>query len=149
MDFELRRRAEKLNQTQTVAFQEKPQLVYTLRVLRHSIESSEESKSQPRLPVIISTFLAHAIRSLAVPSNPIYPASSRFLLQRHKLDIGDVPMLFTMLYASGEGHKRDRNFIVRFIRDSTRSEAVSLLPCSSLAEGFLREKRLTHRIGDY
>ena len=33
-------------------------------------------------------------------------------------------MLFGMLYASGEGHKRDRSWMVRFIKDSTRSEAV-------------------------
>jgi nucleolar pre-ribosomal-associated protein 1 len=111
---------------QSVAFQEKPQLAYILRLLRYSIPAPT-SDTQPRLPVLISTFLAHVLRTLASPSNPLYPAASRFLLQRHKFDAGDVPMLFGMLYASGEGHKRDRNWIVRFIRDASRSEAVSVV----------------------
>lgn len=110
-----------------VAFQEKAQLEYILRLVRYAIPTpAAPRKSHPRLPVIISSFLAHALRALASPANPLYPTISRFLLQRPKFDIEDVPMLFGMLYASGEGHRRDRNWIVRFIKDSTRSEAVSL-----------------------
>jgi nucleolar pre-ribosomal-associated protein 1 len=110
---------------QRVAFQEKPQLVHILRLVRYSIPAPS-SASHPRLPVLISSFLAHVLRSLASPSSPLYPTTSRFLLQRPTLDTQDVPMLFGMLYASGEGHRRDRSWIVRLIKDATRSEAVSL-----------------------
>ena len=118
---------------QRVRFQERAQLVYILRLVRHSIPAPSEPStdspnncySQPRLPVLITTFLAHVLRTLASPSNTLYPAVSRFLLQRSVFDPVDVPMLFGMLYASGEGHKRDRAWIVRLIRDAARSDAVS------------------------
>lgn len=81
--------------------------------------------SAPRFPTLISHFLVHAFRSLAQPANPLYADISRFLLQRPIFDAADVPMLFGMLYASGDSYKRDRSWIVRYIRDGTRCEAVS------------------------
>lgn len=79
----------------------------------------------PRFPTLITHFLVHAFRSLAQPANPLYADISRFLLQRPIFDAADVPMLFGMLYASGDNYKRDRSWIVRYIRDGTRCEAVS------------------------
>lgn len=34
-------------------------------------------------------------------------------------------MLYAMLYASGEGYKRERGWIVRLLKEAVRSEAVS------------------------
>ncbi|OCF73524.1 hypothetical protein I204_05367 [Kwoniella mangroviensis CBS 8886] len=99
-------------------FYERNQLLYTLRLLRHSIETPSA-----RLPILTTLFFAHALRSLANPSHFLYPLSSRFLLQRHVFDPTDTPMLYSMLYASGDGWKRDRGWIIRFLKDGVRSDA--------------------------
>ncbi|WWD09124.1 hypothetical protein V865_007246 [Kwoniella europaea PYCC6329] len=99
-------------------FYERNQLLYTLRLLRHSIETTSA-----RLPTLTTLFFAHALRSLANPSHFLYPLSSRFLLQRHVFDPTDTPMLYSMLYASGDGWKRERGWIIRFLKDGARSEA--------------------------
>nr|XP_019048954.1 hypothetical protein I302_02734 [Kwoniella bestiolae CBS 10118]OCF27884.1 hypothetical protein I302_02734 [Kwoniella bestiolae CBS 10118] len=99
-------------------FYERNQLLYTLRILRHSIETPST-----RVPTLTSLFFAHALRSLANPSHFLYPLSSRFLLQRHVFDPTDTPMLYSMLYASGDGWKRERGWMIRFLKDGVRSEA--------------------------
>nr|XP_019014593.1 uncharacterized protein I206_00676 [Kwoniella pini CBS 10737]OCF53374.1 hypothetical protein I206_00676 [Kwoniella pini CBS 10737] len=99
-------------------FYERNQLLYTLRLLRHSIETSSS-----RLPSLTTLFFAHAIRSLANPSHFLYPLTSRFLLQRPVFDPNDTPMLYGMLYASGDGWKRERGWMIRFLKEGIRSEA--------------------------
>ncbi|WVQ84141.1 hypothetical protein IAT38_006288 [Cryptococcus sp. DSM 104549] len=103
---------------QKTGFYERPQLVYTLRLLRHALPTHTT-----RLPTLTTLFFAHALRALANPSHFFYPASSRFLLQRPVFDAGDTPMLYGMLYASGEGWKRERGWMVRFLKEGVRSEA--------------------------
>jgi nucleolar pre-ribosomal-associated protein 1 len=142
---------------QVTAFQERPQLLQTLRQLRHSIPAPTQIASTdpdaqpqtkiPRLPTIMSLFFAHTLRALASPSHFLYPLASRFLLQRPTFDAADVPMLYGCLYASGEGWKRERGWIVRLIRDGMRSEAVSLgWVFTGSADGFGADCR---RIGGY
>lgn len=116
---------------------ERPQLLYTLRLLRHSIPAPSTSPSDgdtstakppsriPRLPTLITLFLSQAIRYQTSPAHFLYPLTSRFLLQRPVLDTKDVPMLYSSLYASNEGWKKERGWIVRFLRDGVRSDAVS------------------------
>ncbi|ORX35335.1 ribosome 60S biogenesis N-terminal-domain-containing protein [Kockovaella imperatae] len=120
--------AKVMNSVKDVSFYEQPQLVHILRLLRHALTppSTERSESAPppdRLPTLTTLFLAHALRFLATPSHPLYAATSQFLLQRPTMDVWDVPMLFSMLYASGEGYKRDRGWIIRLLRDGTKSQA--------------------------
>lgn len=62
------------------------------------------------------------IRAQATPSHFLYSLTSRFLLQRPVLDTTDVPMLYSMLYASEEGWKNERTWIVRLVRDGMKSE---------------------------
>lgn len=59
----------------------------------------------------------HALRGVFYPSNFVHPLTSRFLLQRPELDITDVPLLYTMLYSSGETWKKDRAWIIRYLSD--------------------------------
>jgi nucleolar pre-ribosomal-associated protein 1 len=77
------------------------------------------------MPFITTLFFAHVLRAIADPSSFLYPLTSRFLLQRPVLDGKDVPMLYGMLYAAGEGSRKERRWIVRFIRDAARSREVS------------------------
>ncbi|OCF45143.1 hypothetical protein I317_00945 [Kwoniella heveanensis CBS 569] len=99
-------------------FFERNQLLYTLRLLRHAIPTAST-----RLPTLTTLFFAHALRALANPSNFLYPLTSRFLLQRPVYDVTDTPMLYGMLYASGDEWRRERGWMVRFLRDGIKSEA--------------------------
>lgn len=113
-----------------IGFHEKLQLLHTLELVAHAIDPPATSTdtnhitlNQSRIPTLITLFLAHAVRSIAYPGQFIYPLSSRFLLQRPILDIADVPLLYGMLYASGDAGRRERAWIVRLLRDGVRSEA--------------------------
>jgi nucleolar pre-ribosomal-associated protein 1 len=107
---------------QGTSFHERDQLLYTLRLIRHAISSPEQSNSFPRIPPMISLFLSYVIRAQATPSHFWYPITSRFLLQRPVFDTTDVPALYSMLYASEEGWKNERAWIVRLLRDGMKSE---------------------------
>lgn len=107
---------------QETMFQEQTQLLYTLNLLRHSCPTPAEGSTTPhRSPTVITLFFAQTLRSIGNPSSFVYPAASRFLLQRPEVDAGDVPLLYGMLYSSDEGWKQERSWIVRFLRDGMRS----------------------------
>lgn len=110
--------AKTMSLIETTGFFERAQLIYTLRLLRHALPTSTS-----RLPVLSTLFFAYALRSLANPSHFFYPLSSRFLLQRSVFDSEDTPLLYGMLYANGEGWKRERSWMVRFLKEGVRSEA--------------------------
>ncbi|OXG21306.1 nucleolar pre-ribosomal-associated protein 1 [Cryptococcus neoformans Tu259-1] len=110
--------AKTMSLIETTGFFERAQLTYTLRLLRHALPTSTS-----RLPILSTLFFAYALRSLANPSHFFYPLSSRFLLQRSVFDSEDTPLLYGMLYANGEGWKRERNWMVRFLKEGVRSEA--------------------------
>lgn len=115
---------------QRVAFQEKVVVTRILRLLRHGVQppaDTNKSNAPSRIPFIMAVFFAHALRSTADPSSFLYPLISRFLLQRPTLDFNDVPMLYNLLYAAGQGSKKERRWMARFIRDGVRSRAVSVL----------------------
>lgn len=106
-------------------FQEQTQLLYTLNLLRHSCPAPSEDSTIPhRSPTVITLFFAQTLRSIGNPSSFVYPAASRFLLQRPEVDAGDVPLLYGMLYSSDDGWKQERSWIVKFLRDGMRSAEV-------------------------
>ncbi|TXT07482.1 hypothetical protein VHUM_03202 [Vanrija humicola] len=111
----------------TAQFHEQLQVVHTLELVSHALPVPEAKDgvepTQPRLPPLIALFIVHALRAIANPASFFYPLSSRFLLQRPTLDVADVPALYGMLYASGDGAKRERAFIVRLLKDGARTEA--------------------------
>ncbi|KAE8538308.1 hypothetical protein D1P53_005650 [Cryptococcus gattii VGV] len=110
--------AKTMSLIETTGFFERAQLIYTLRLLRHALPTSTS-----RLPVLSTLFFAYALRSLANPSHFFYPLSSRFLLQRSVFDSEDTPLLYGTLYANGEGWKRERSWMVRYLKEGVRSEA--------------------------
>lgn len=99
---------------QTADMQEQPLVLYLLTLLQNLIPSPAPPMP-PRLPTYTSLFLAHALRSIFHPQSFLYPHTARFLLQRPTLDAGDVPLLFGLLYASGEDWKRERAWMVRYL----------------------------------
>jgi nucleolar pre-ribosomal-associated protein 1 len=98
--------------------------------------SAPSVPAPPRLPTMTTLFLAYHLHSLGSPSHFLYPITSRFLLQRPVLDLYDPPMLYALLYGSDRGPRgelpsmqevrRGRGWIVRLIRDGTRSEVVRI-----------------------
>ncbi|KAF7299108.1 hypothetical protein MIND_00859100 [Mycena indigotica] len=100
--------------------QEQPHVVYVMNVLRNMLPSSP-SEPLRRLPSYTTLILAHAVRGIFYPSNFIYPLTARFLLQRPTLDTTDVPLLYGMLYNSGDDWKKERSWMIRFISDGMMS----------------------------
>ena len=107
--------------------QERAQVIHILDLLRDQIparieaSTSLESESIPRLPSYITLLHAHALRGIFYASNFMYPITARFLLQRPELDIHDVPMLYGLLYSSGDDWKKERGWMIRFLADGMMS----------------------------
>ncbi|KAL5512235.1 hypothetical protein ACEPAG_3520 [Sanghuangporus baumii] len=104
----------------TADMQEKEHVVYLLDLICDLVRrpSDQANEIPPRLPSLTTLFFAHALRGIFYPSNFIYPISARFLLQRPRMDHGDVPLLYSMLYSSTDNWRKERGWIVRFLADS-------------------------------
>lgn len=123
---------------QETDFQEQTQVLYTLYLLRHSCKRpNPPSRTPHRSPTLSTLFFAHTLRAIGTPSSFLYPATSRFLLQRPQIDAGDVPLLYGMLYSSEDEWKQERGWMIRFVRDGMQTAQVSLsfLSYESLASG--------------
>ena len=107
-------------------FQEHPAVYRLLSLLRHGVDK-DETGTLTRVPFMMAFFFAHALRVIGEPSSYLYPLISTFLLRRPTLDFNDVPMLYDMLYAAGTGSRRQRRWMVRFLKDSIRSRLVSIV----------------------
>jgi nucleolar pre-ribosomal-associated protein 1 len=105
--------------------QERGQVIYILDLLKDQISllpnSLENPVSTTRLPSYITLLHAYALRGVFYPSNFTYPITARYLLQRPEIDIHDVPMLYGMLYASGDEWKKERSWMIRFLADGMMS----------------------------
>ncbi|KAJ3857360.1 hypothetical protein EV368DRAFT_30415 [Lentinula lateritia] len=100
---------------------EKPHVFHILGLLRDALRPAH-GRAPERLSSYTSLLLVHALRGVFYSSNFVYPITARFLLQRPTLDLGDVPMLYGMLYSSAEDHgKKDRAWIVRMLADGMQS----------------------------
>lgn len=100
---------------------EKPNVFHILSLLRDALHPAH-GQAPDRLSSYTTLLLAHALRGVFYPSNFVYPITARFLLQRPTLDVGDVPMLYGMLYSSAEDHgKKDRSWIIRMLADGMQS----------------------------
>ncbi|KAH7101182.1 ribosome 60S biogenesis N-terminal-domain-containing protein [Auriculariales sp. MPI-PUGE-AT-0066] len=111
----------------SIAFQERDQTMYILNLLRDTIPTppnDAKSTCPERVPLYTTLLLAHALRGLYHPAAPIYPITSRFLLQRDALDVRDVPLLYSMLYsaATDGAWRREQAWILRFLADGTAGE---------------------------
>jgi nucleolar pre-ribosomal-associated protein 1 len=74
-----------------------------------------------RLPTHTSLLLAYAFRGIFYPSHFLYPHTSRHLLERPELDCNNVPMLLGMMFSSTDDWKKERFWMLRFIRDGLKS----------------------------
>lgn len=132
---------------------EKQQLKYIFDLLRHELPASSDG-TPPRLSSYISLLLAHSIRGIFYPANFMYPITARFLLQRPKLDLYDIPLLYGLLYSSSDDWKKERGWIIKFLADGMlgyedwrllkRRHAWDLL--ASLYQGSYEQRAVRHGI---
>ncbi|KAI3485891.1 hypothetical protein L1887_50690 [Cichorium endivia] len=106
-------------------FQERDHLIMVLDLLRDALDSTQavqdSSADAPFLPTTTTLFIAHSLRSVTTPASFIYPVISHFLLQRSELDVGDVPLLYNLLYTASDRVKQERMWMLRLLRDVARS----------------------------
>ncbi|PCH41704.1 hypothetical protein WOLCODRAFT_101082 [Wolfiporia cocos MD-104 SS10] len=105
---------------QDADMQEKPDVLHILNLLKDALRPPADGDPEdepPRLPAYTTLLLAHALRGVFNPHQFTYPLIARFLLQRPALDVGDVPLLFGMLYSATDEWRRERAWIVRLIAD--------------------------------
>ena len=69
------------------------------------------------LPALPTMFLAHAVTLVGQADHVAYPLVMRFLLQRSVLDMRDVPMLYGLLYSTGDDVAKERRWLVKFLAE--------------------------------
>ncbi len=101
---------------------EDEQVILVLDLLRDLISDSQDPDDTevPSLRFSTVLFFAHVLRSLAAPSNFTFPSFMRFLLQRPKYDVQDLPLLYNYLASSNDEHRSEKVFILRYLRDVLR-----------------------------
>ncbi|KAF9365845.1 hypothetical protein BGX34_008056 [Mortierella sp. NVP85] len=100
---------------------EKNQLVLLLDSLRNSIVDREDGTAPPRIPAVITTFVAHALSSLLKPDHFMYPHVNKFCLQRPTIDLEDIPMFYSMFNSSSEHHRKERVWMLRLLASSLKT----------------------------
>jgi len=100
---------------------EKNQLVLLLDSLKNSIVDREDGTAPPRIPAVITTFVAHALSSLLKPDHFMYPHVNKFCLQRPTIDLEDIPMFYSMFNSSSEHHRKERVWMLRLLASSLKT----------------------------
>ncbi|KAG0365693.1 ribosome 60S biogenesis N-terminal-domain-containing protein [Gamsiella multidivaricata] len=99
---------------------EKNQLLLLLDSLKNSIVDREDMVSTPRIPAVITTFVAHALSYLLKPDHFMYPHVNKFCLQRPTIDLEDIPMFYSMFNSSSEQHRKERVWMLRLLATSLK-----------------------------
>lgn len=69
------------------------------------------------IPSVIALFLANCMHIIGTPESTLYPAFTRFLLQRPLLDQRDVPMFYLLFYTTSEEPVEDHRWLLRFLAE--------------------------------
>ncbi|WFC98144.1 hypothetical protein MYAM1_000868 [Malassezia yamatoensis] len=77
----------------------------------------------PWLPTIITLFMANCLRAVGAPQLTLFPSFCRFLLQRPKLDVHDVPLLYNLLHSTSDQLHHERSWLLRFLKDAVVAHA--------------------------
>lgn len=99
--------------SQPLSFREKDEIILVLTHARNCIFSQA---GEP-IPAVIALFLANCIAIMGTPESALYPAFSRFLLQRPVLDQRDVPMFYLLFYSTSEEPVDDHRWLLKFLAE--------------------------------
>ncbi|KAF8763306.1 Nucleolar pre-ribosomal-associated protein 1 like protein [Argiope bruennichi] len=97
-------------------FREKGIWLCLLDSLRNSIASTN-----PKIPNIVSLFLARATDIFTKPEHKLYRPLYTFILRRPLLDIGQVPEFYNLFNSSYIEHRILRHWLLNLIGDGLRS----------------------------
>ncbi|KAF9959948.1 hypothetical protein BGZ65_012938 [Modicella reniformis] len=106
---------------ENATMREKNQLLLLLDSLKNSIVDREDDVAPPRIPAVITTFVAHALASLIRPDHFMYPHINKFCLQRPTIDLDDIPMFYSMFNSSSEQHRKERVWMLRLLASSLKT----------------------------
>lgn len=98
---------------QALSFREKDEIVLVLTQARNCIYSA----AGEAIPSVIALFLANCMHIVGTPESTLYPAFTRFLLQRPILDQRDVPMFYLMFYTTSDEPVEDHRWLLRFLAE--------------------------------
>jgi hypothetical protein len=101
---------------QTSNVKEKNQVLILLESFKNSLEPFQQ------VPTIICSFVAQGLMILLKPESHFYPLVNRFLLQRSRIDLTDVPMFYELLYSNYTTHKLERQWILRLLLNGLENE---------------------------
>ncbi|GAA5969225.1 hypothetical protein JCM3765_007248 [Sporobolomyces pararoseus] len=101
-----------------LTFRERDEVVL---LLAHCRNATFSPAGEP-IPSTIALFLAHCALQLGTPASPLYPAFTRFLLQRSTLDMRDVPMFYTMMFSSNSDEwaaapREERGWMIKYLTE--------------------------------
>ncbi|KAF8934535.1 hypothetical protein BGZ52_004134 [Haplosporangium bisporale] len=99
---------------------EKNQVMLLLDTLKNSIVEREDNVA-PRIPTVITTFVAHALSTLLRPDHFMYPHVNKFCLQRPTIDMEDIPMFYSLFNSSSEQHRKERVWMLRLLAASLKT----------------------------
>ncbi|KAG0336694.1 hypothetical protein BG000_006256 [Podila horticola] len=99
---------------------EKNQVMLLLDTLKNSIVDREDNAA-PRIPTVITTFVAHALSTLLRPDHFMYPHVNKFCLQRPTIDMEDIPMFYSLFNSSSEQHRKERVWMLRLLAASLKT----------------------------
>lgn len=101
---------------QTSSVKEKNQVLILLDSFKNSLEPFQQ------VPTIICSFVAQGLMILLKPESHFYPLINRFLLQRSRIDLTDVPMFYELFYSNYTSHKLERQWILRLLFNGLENE---------------------------
>ena len=114
---------------QPTAFREKELVLLVLERVRDALPPPPPTSvagtydEVPWLPSMTTMLAAHALRLVATPHASAFPDVCRYLLQRPRLDVLDVPMLYRSLHSTHDTWAAQRAWILRFLHDAWLAHA--------------------------
>lgn len=114
---------------QPTAFREKELVLLVLERVRDALPPPPPTSvagtydEVPWLPSMTTMLAAHALRLVATPHASAFPDVCRYLLQRPRLDVLDVPMLYRSLHSTHDSWAAQRAWILRFLHDAWQAHA--------------------------
>jgi hypothetical protein len=104
---------------------EKDQVILLLSAFKNGITVSNAQET-PRIPTIVALFVAKSLNIMCKPDNLMYPLVNQFLLKRPFLDIGDVPMFYSLMNSGSDDCRRERVWLFRLLASGLRCAEVCL-----------------------
>lgn len=114
---------------QPTAFREKELVLLVLERVRDALPPPPPTSvagtydEVPWLPSMTTMLAAHALHLVATPHASAFPDVCRYLLQRPRLDVLDVPMLYRSLHSTHDSWAAQRAWILRFLHDAWQAHA--------------------------